>query len=139
MESKRKEKFKVGGVDDILKQAPSPRRGRHLQSSPLLQRCRDSDHARASKDITGGVQSGSGRRERKERKDRNKPRRLLLEPMRTHQWSHAYASHTWEARPKGCFGTDAYTFRASMRTHQWFSASINRGALHHLKGAHFHI
>ncbi|MED6204865.1 hypothetical protein PIB30_012636 [Stylosanthes scabra] len=35
-------------------------------------------------DITGGVRSGSGRRERKERKDHNKPKRPLLEPMNTH-------------------------------------------------------
>ncbi|MED6122364.1 hypothetical protein PIB30_039036 [Stylosanthes scabra] len=38
-----------------------------------------------------------------------KPRWLLLDQMRTHQWSHGYASYTWEARPKGCSGTDAYT------------------------------
>ncbi|MED6207635.1 hypothetical protein PIB30_037506 [Stylosanthes scabra] len=38
-----------------------------------------------STDIIGGDRSGSGRRERKEQKDRNKPRRPLLEPMRTHR------------------------------------------------------
>ncbi|MED6150647.1 hypothetical protein PIB30_074459 [Stylosanthes scabra] len=32
-------------------------------------------------DLAGGVRSGSGRRERKERKDCNKPRRPLLQPM----------------------------------------------------------
>ncbi|MED6197760.1 hypothetical protein PIB30_059637 [Stylosanthes scabra] len=80
----------------------------------------------------------AGESERNER-IATKPRRPLLDQMRTHQWSHAYASYTWEARPKGYFGTDAYTFRASMRTHQWFSASINRGPFRHFKGAHFHI
>ncbi|MED6108019.1 hypothetical protein PIB30_019609 [Stylosanthes scabra] len=35
-----------------------------------------------------------------------KPRRQFLDQMRT---------QTWEARPKGCFGTDAYALRASMQ------------------------
>ncbi|MED6220962.1 hypothetical protein PIB30_049848 [Stylosanthes scabra] len=45
-------------------------------------------------EITGGVQSGSGRREQKERKDRNKPRRPLLEPMRTHLMRVHLGEHT---------------------------------------------
>ncbi|MED6133088.1 hypothetical protein PIB30_025240, partial [Stylosanthes scabra] len=76
----------------------------------------------------------AGESERNER-IATKPRRPLLDQMRTQQRSHAYASYTWEARPKGCFDTDAYAFRASWRTHQWFSASINRGAFDHFKGS----
>ncbi|MED6125117.1 hypothetical protein PIB30_065601 [Stylosanthes scabra] len=50
--------------------------------------------------------------ERVKRNERiaTKPRRLKLEPMRTHPWSHAYASWPWAAR---LFGrTDTYAVRS---------------------------
>ncbi|MED6200219.1 hypothetical protein PIB30_082977 [Stylosanthes scabra] len=68
-----------------------------------------------------------------------KPRRPLLDPMRTHQGSHAYASWPWAARLFGRTDTYAYAYEVSMRAHWGISASINRGAFHHFKGAHFHI
>ncbi|MED6170558.1 hypothetical protein PIB30_032129 [Stylosanthes scabra] len=80
----------------------------------------------------------AGESERNER-IATKPRRPKLEPMRTHQGSHAYASLPWAARLFGRTDTYAYALRASMRTHRSIPASINRGAFHHFKGAHFHI
>ncbi|MED6147003.1 hypothetical protein PIB30_039961 [Stylosanthes scabra] len=66
------------------------------------------------KDITGGVWSGSGRRERKERKDRNKPKRPLLEPMRTHHLEPCVHIQAWAARPIADLGTQVYAYEASM-------------------------
>ncbi|MED6164324.1 hypothetical protein PIB30_088715 [Stylosanthes scabra] len=86
-------------------------------------------------DITGGVRSGSGRRERKEQKDHNKPRRPLLEPMRTHHMEPLVCIQAWAARPIAYLGTYAYAYEASMRTHRSIPASINRGAFHHFKGS----
>ncbi|MED6178192.1 hypothetical protein PIB30_105259 [Stylosanthes scabra] len=92
-----------------------------------------------SMDITGGVRSGSGRKERKERKDRKKPKRPLLEPMRTHHIEPCVRIQAWAARPIADLGTYAYAYEASMRTHRSIPASINRGAFYHFKRAHFHI
>ncbi|MED6145299.1 hypothetical protein PIB30_023881 [Stylosanthes scabra] len=61
------------------------------------------------------VRSGSGRRERKERKDRNKPRRPLLEPMRTHHMDPCVRIQAWAAHPIADLGTHAYTYEASMQ------------------------
>ncbi|MED6217200.1 hypothetical protein PIB30_015534 [Stylosanthes scabra] len=58
--------------------------------------------------ILGGVWSGSGRRERKEQKDCNKPRRPLLEPMRTHHMEPCVCIQAWAARPIADLGTYAY-------------------------------
>ncbi|MED6218156.1 hypothetical protein PIB30_024338 [Stylosanthes scabra] len=74
----------------------------------------------------------AGESERNER-IATKPRKQKLEPMRTHQGSHAYASWPWAARLFGRTDTYAYAFRASMRTHRSIPASINRGAFHHFK------
>ncbi|MED6148830.1 hypothetical protein PIB30_056707 [Stylosanthes scabra] len=90
-------------------------------------------------DLAGRVRSGSGRRERKERKDRNKPKRRLLEPMRTHPMEPCVRIQAWAARPITDLSTYAYAYEASMRTHRSIPASINRGAFHHFKRAHFHI
>ncbi|MED6196394.1 hypothetical protein PIB30_046999 [Stylosanthes scabra] len=68
-----------------------------------------------------------------------KPRSPKLEPMCTHRGSHVYAFWPWAARLFGRTNTYAYALRASMRTHRPIPASINRGAFHHFKGAHFHI
>ncbi|MED6186769.1 hypothetical protein PIB30_069905 [Stylosanthes scabra] len=68
-----------------------------------------------------------------------KPRRLKLEPMRTHHWSHVYVSWPWAACLFGRMDTYAYASRASMRTHRSLPAFIKRGAFHHFKSAHFHI
>ncbi|MED6145995.1 hypothetical protein PIB30_030454 [Stylosanthes scabra] len=80
----------------------------------------------------------AGESERNER-IATKPRRLKLEPMRTHHWSRAYASWPWAAHLFGRTYTYVYASRASMRTHRSLPASINRGAFQHFKGAHFHI
>ncbi|MED6148839.1 hypothetical protein PIB30_056811 [Stylosanthes scabra] len=45
----------------------------------------------------------------------SKPRRPKLEPMRTHQGSHAYASWPWAARLFGRTDTYAYALRAFMQ------------------------
>ncbi|MED6157578.1 hypothetical protein PIB30_024419 [Stylosanthes scabra] len=105
--------------------------GRALEPSPL--------RSSQASDITGGVRSGSGRRERKEQKDRNKPRRALLEPMRTHPMGPCVRIQAWAARPIAELGTYAYAYEASMHTHRSIPASINRGTFHHFKRAHFHI
>ncbi|MED6127805.1 hypothetical protein PIB30_091648 [Stylosanthes scabra] len=89
----------------------------------------------SSNDITGGVRSESGRRERKERKDRNKSRRPLLEPMRTHHKEPCVRIQAWAACPIVDLGTYAYAYEASMRTRRSFPASINRGAFHRFKGS----
>ncbi|MED6224377.1 hypothetical protein PIB30_083330, partial [Stylosanthes scabra] len=90
-------------------------------------------------DITGGVRSGSGWREQKERKDRNKPRRPLLELMHTHHMEPCVHIQAWAACPIADLGSYAYAYEASMHTHRSIPASINRGAFHHFKGAHSHI
>ncbi|MED6207407.1 hypothetical protein PIB30_035508 [Stylosanthes scabra] len=69
------------------------------------------------RDLAGGVRSGSGRKERKERKDCNKPRRPLLEPMRTHHIEPYVRIQAWTAHPIVDLGTYAYAYEASMRTH----------------------
>ncbi|MED6220775.1 hypothetical protein PIB30_048119 [Stylosanthes scabra] len=84
-------------------------------------------------DITSGVRSGSGRRERKERKDRNKPRRPLLEPMCTHHMEPCVRIQACATRPIADLGTYAYAYEASMRTHRSIPASINKRAFHHFK------
>ncbi|MED6188450.1 hypothetical protein PIB30_086081 [Stylosanthes scabra] len=58
-------------------------------------------------DLAGRVRSGSGWRERKERKDRNKPKRPLLEPMRTHHMEPCVRIQAWAARPIADLGTYA--------------------------------
>ncbi|MED6195405.1 hypothetical protein PIB30_037601 [Stylosanthes scabra] len=90
-------------------------------------------------DLASGVRSGSGWRERKERKDRNKPKRPLLEPMRMHPMEPCVRKQAWAARPIADLGTYAYAYDASMHTHRSIPTSINRGAFYHFKGAHFHI
>ncbi|MED6196678.1 hypothetical protein PIB30_049609 [Stylosanthes scabra] len=72
---------------------------------------------------------------KRNRRIATKPRRPKLEPMHTHQGSHAYASRPWAARLFGRTDTYAYTLRASMRTHRSTPASINRGAIHHFQGS----
>ncbi|MED6170933.1 hypothetical protein PIB30_035898 [Stylosanthes scabra] len=76
----------------------------------------------------------AGESERNE-KIATKPRRPKLEPMRTHQGSHAYASWPWAAHLFGRTDTYVYAFRASMRMHRSILASINRGAFHNFKGS----
>ncbi|MED6157599.1 hypothetical protein PIB30_024768 [Stylosanthes scabra] len=90
-------------------------------------------------EVDCGVRSESGRRERKERKDCNKPRRPLLEPMRTHHMELCVRIQARAARPIADLGTYTYAYEASMRTHRSIPSSINRGAFYHFNGAHFHI
>ncbi|MED6124741.1 hypothetical protein PIB30_061785 [Stylosanthes scabra] len=68
-----------------------------------------------------------------------KHRRPLLEPMRTHHMEPCVRIQAWAARPNADLCTYAYAYEASMRTHRSIPASINRGAFHHFKRAHFHI
>ncbi|MED6109093.1 hypothetical protein PIB30_030427 [Stylosanthes scabra] len=66
-----------------------------------------------------------------------KPRRPLLEPMRTHNMKPCVRILAWAARPNVDFGTNVYAPEAFMRTHRSFPTSINRGAIHHFKRAYF--
>ncbi|MED6195249.1 hypothetical protein PIB30_036135 [Stylosanthes scabra] len=99
----------------------------------------DQTHSDVFQDLAGGVRSGSGWRERKEQKDRNKPKMPLLEPMCTHYMEPCVHIQAWAAHPIADLGTYAYAYEAFMRTHRSIPASINRGAFHHFKRAHFHI
>ncbi|MED6219309.1 hypothetical protein PIB30_034652 [Stylosanthes scabra] len=62
-----------------------------------------------------------------------KPRRPLLEPMRTHHMEPCVRIQACAARPNADLGTYAYAYEASMRTHRSIPTSINRGAFHHFK------
>ncbi|MED6121018.1 hypothetical protein PIB30_026091 [Stylosanthes scabra] len=80
----------------------------------------------------------AGESERNER-IATKPRRPLLEPMRMHHMEACVRIQAWAARPNADLGTYAYAYEASKCTHGSIPASINRGAFHHFKRAHFHI
>ncbi|MED6181775.1 DNA (cytosine-5-)-methyltransferase [Stylosanthes scabra] len=89
--------------------------------------------------ITGSLEAEfraevAGESERNER-IATKPRRPLLEPMRTHHMEPCVRIQAWAARPNADLDTYAYAYEASMRTHRSIPASINRGAFHHFNGS----
>ncbi|MED6170559.1 hypothetical protein PIB30_032130 [Stylosanthes scabra] len=64
--------------------------------------------------ITEFGAEAAGKSERNE-EIATKPRRLFLDPMRTHHKEPSVRIQLWEARPIGGFGIDAYAYGASMR------------------------